>query len=74
MRLCRFDDRLGLVTGDTVLSTLRERADEGAAVVLVTHDARHAAWADRVVYLADGRIVDQVAASSPDGLLAGTVG
>jgi putative ABC transport system ATP-binding protein len=65
---------LDSVTGDTVLSTLRERADEGAAVVLVTHDARHAAWADRVVYLADGRIVDQVAASSPDGLLAGTVG
>jgi putative ABC transport system ATP-binding protein len=27
--------------------------------VLVTHDARHAAWADRVVFLRDGVVVDQ---------------
>jgi putative ABC transport system ATP-binding protein len=32
--------------------------DAGAAGVLVTHDARHAAWADRVVFLRDGVIVD----------------
>jgi putative ABC transport system ATP-binding protein len=29
-------------------------------VVLVTHDSRHAGWADRVVYLRDGRLVDEV--------------
>ena len=63
---------LDSVTGDTVLSALRDRADEGAAVVLVTHDARHAAWADKIVYIADGRIVDQVAATEADHLLAGT--
>ena len=38
---------------------LRARADDGAAVVLVTHEPTHAAWADRVVFLRDGQIVDQ---------------
>jgi len=61
---------LDSVTGDIVLAGLRERADEGAAVVLVTHDPRHAAWADRIVYLADGRIIDQSSASQPEQLLA----
>jgi putative ABC transport system ATP-binding protein len=32
--------------------------DGGAAGVRLTHDARHAAWADRVVFLRDGVIVD----------------
>ena len=32
---------------------------------LVTHDARWAAWADRVIFLRDGRIVDQT--DAPDG-------
>ncbi|NTV38488.1 MAG: ABC transporter ATP-binding protein [Demequinaceae bacterium] len=62
---------LDSVTGDHVLEGLRERADDGAAVVLVTHDARHAAWADRILYLADGRLVDQARASLPDQLLTG---
>ena len=62
---------LDSVTGDAVLKVLRERADEGAAVVLVTHDARHAAWADRIVYLADGKVIDQAAAARPEHLLAG---
>lgn len=62
---------LDSVTGDQVLSGLRERADEGAAVVLVTHDPRHAAWADRIVYLADGRIIDQSSSSQPEQLLTG---
>ena len=38
---------------------LRARCEAGAAGVLVTHDARHAAWADRVVFLRDGVVVDQ---------------
>lgn len=61
---------LDSVTGDHVLAGLRERADGGAAVVLVTHDARHAAWADRIIYLADGRIIDESRASQPEQLLA----
>lgn len=45
-------------TGDAVLRMLRARVDAGAAGVLVTHDARHAAWADRVVFIRDGVIVE----------------
>ena len=45
-------------TGEAVLRLLRSRVDGGAAGVLVTHEARHAAWADRVVFLRDGVIVD----------------
>ncbi len=45
-------------TGEAVLRLLRRRCDEGAAGVLVTHESRHAAWADRVVFLRDGAVVD----------------
>ena len=49
---------LDSLTGEDVMRLLRQRCDAGAAGVLVTHDARHAAWADRVVFLSDGRVVD----------------
>ncbi len=50
---------LDSVTGESVLRLLRRACDEdGAAGVLVTHDAGHAAWADRVIFLRDGTIVD----------------
>jgi putative ABC transport system ATP-binding protein len=52
---------LDSLTGETVLRLLRRQCDSGRAAVLVTHDARHAAWADRVVFLRDGRMVDQTA-------------
>ena len=55
---------LDSVTGETVLELLRARVDAGAAGVLVTHEARHAGWADRVVFLRDGRVVDEARASS----------
>jgi len=54
-----------------VLKILRQRCDAGAAGLLVTHEARHAAWADRVVFLRDGVIVDETgAAPTADSLLA----
>lgn len=62
---------LDSVTGDRVLSVLRSMADQGSAVVLVTHDARHAAWADRIVQLADGAILDEARAARPEQLLTG---
>ena len=49
---------LDSLTGESVLRLLRARCDAGASAVLVTHEARHAAWADRVVFLRDGRQVD----------------
>ncbi len=58
-------------TGEGVLRLLRERCDAGAAGLLVTHEARHAAWADRVIFLRDGVIVDETGtAATPDSLLA----
>ncbi|MDZ7577053.1 MAG: ABC transporter ATP-binding protein [Candidatus Nanopelagicales bacterium] len=50
---------LDSVTGDEVLALLRQRCDGGAACVLVTHEPRLAAWADRVVFLRDGRTVSE---------------
>ena len=64
-RLILADEPTGALdsrTGETVVKLLRQRCDAGAAGVLVTHDARHAGWADRVVFLRDGAIVD---ASTP---------
>ena len=55
---------LDSLTGEGVLAVLRARCDAGAAGLLVTHEARHAAWADRVVYLRDGRVVDSTEAYS----------
>jgi putative ABC transport system ATP-binding protein len=63
---------LDSMTGEDVLRLLRARCDAGAAGVLVTHDARHAAWADRVVFLRDGRVVDDTGARpAVDPLLTG---
>jgi putative ABC transport system ATP-binding protein len=66
-RLLLADEPTGALdseTGESVLALIRTRCDRGAAGMLVTHEARHAAWADRVVFLRDGAIVDE---SSPSG-------
>ena len=43
----------------------------GMTAIVVTHDAQLASWADRVVFLRDGRVVDQtLPVESPDALLA----
>jgi putative ABC transport system ATP-binding protein len=61
---------LDSVTGESVLRLLRARVDAGAAGVLVTHEARHAGWADRVVFLKDGTVVDTSGPlSRPEDLL-----
>ncbi|UCM89024.1 ABC transporter ATP-binding protein [Streptomyces marincola] len=73
-RLVLADEPTGALdseTGETVLALLRKRCDEGAAAVLVTHEPRYAAWADRVVFLRDGTIVDQSVSHSAESLLSG---
>lgn len=50
---------LDTVTGESVMRLLRDHCETGGTGVIVTHDAAHAAWADRVVFLRDGRITDQ---------------
>ena len=72
-RLILADEPTGALdsqTGEDVLRLLRARCDAGAAAVLVTHDARHAGWADRVVFLRDGATVDETAPmAGPESLL-----
>jgi putative ABC transport system ATP-binding protein len=61
---------LDSLAGESVMQLLRQRCGAGCAVVQVTHDVRHAAWADRVVFLNDGRIVDEAAPpAGPECLL-----
>jgi putative ABC transport system ATP-binding protein len=61
---------LDSLTGETVLRLLREHCDRGGCGILVTHDARFAAWADRVAFLRDGRVVDQTKPpTGPESLL-----
>jgi putative ABC transport system ATP-binding protein len=60
---------LDTVTGESVLRLMRGHSEGGGAGVLVTHDARLAAWADQVVFLRDGRIIDQTeSAEGPESL------
>ncbi|MCT2585427.1 ABC transporter ATP-binding protein [Actinophytocola gossypii] len=72
-RLLLADEPTGALdshTGEAVLRTIRARCDAGAAGLLVTHEARHAAWADEIVFLRDGRIVDETGAMpAADSLL-----
>ncbi len=61
---------LDSVNGEAVMRLVRETCQGGVAGVVVTHDAQLASWADRVVFLRDGRIVDQTApAVGPESLL-----
>jgi putative ABC transport system ATP-binding protein len=55
---------LDSMTGESVMRLLRKHCDEGGTAILVTHDAAHAAWAHRVVFLRDGRIVDEARPAS----------
>ena len=67
-RLVLADEPTGALdsrTGEWVLRLLRSRCDAGASGVLVTHEARHAAWADRVVFLRDGAMVDDTGRATP---------
>jgi putative ABC transport system ATP-binding protein len=50
---------LDSVNGEAVMRLIRTACQRGVAGVVVTHDAQLASWADRVVFLRDGCIVDQ---------------
>ncbi len=57
-------------TGAGVLKLLRESAARyEQTILMVTHDPRAAATADRVVFLSDGRVVDEARDQDPDGIL-----
>jgi putative ABC transport system ATP-binding protein len=67
-RLVLADEPTGALdstTGEDVMRLLRARVDAGAGGLLVTHEPRFAAWADRTIFLRDGLVVDTT--GDPDG-------
>jgi len=56
---------LDSVNAEAVMRLVRAACHGGVAGVVVTHDAQLASWADRVVFLRDGRVVDQTAPPPP---------
>jgi putative ABC transport system ATP-binding protein len=61
---------LDSLNGESVLRLLRQACRDGVAGVLVTHDARLASQTDRIIYLRDGRVVDESPAMpGPESLL-----
>jgi putative ABC transport system ATP-binding protein len=63
---------LDAITGESVMSLLRQRCAAGCAVVLATHNVRHAAWADRVMFLTDGRLAGEIGPPAGPECLLGT--
>jgi putative ABC transport system ATP-binding protein len=62
---------LDSVNGEGVIRLVRAGCRRGLAGVIVTHDAQLASWADRIVFLRDGRMVDQTTPPpGPESLLA----
>lgn len=60
-RLLLADEPTGALdsnSSEEVMMLLRDRVDHGATGIIVTHESRYAGWADRVVFLRDGAIVD----------------
>jgi putative ABC transport system ATP-binding protein len=60
---------LDSMNGESVMRMIVEACKRGVAAVVVTHDAHLASWADRVVFLRDGRAVDQAEPARPESLL-----
>jgi len=66
---------LDSVNGEAVMRLLRAACKRGVAGIVVTHDAQLASWADRIVFLRDGRVVDQTTRpAGPESLLADGAG
>src|SRR6202140_2000811 len=62
---------LDSVNGEAVMRLIRAACQRGVAGVVVTHDAQLASWADRIVFIRDGRVVDQTnPPPGPESLLA----
>jgi putative ABC transport system ATP-binding protein len=61
---------LDSAAGTDLLALLRATCrDTGQTIVMVTHDPRAACWAQRIVFLADGRVTGELADPTPDAVL-----
>jgi putative ABC transport system ATP-binding protein len=61
---------LDSVNAEEVMRLLHDACKRGVAAVMVTHDAQLASWADRIVFLRDGELIDQTAPMpGPESLL-----
>jgi putative ABC transport system ATP-binding protein len=61
---------LDSANGEAVMRMIHTACKQGVAAVVVTHDAQLASWADRVVFIRDGHVVDQTAPmAGPESLL-----
>jgi putative ABC transport system ATP-binding protein len=61
---------LDSANGEAVMRLMHTACKRGVAIVVVTHDAQLASWADRVMFLRDGRVVDQTAPlEGPESML-----
>jgi putative ABC transport system ATP-binding protein len=57
-------------SGAEILGFMRQAVDDlGQTIVMVTHDPNAASYSDRVVFLADGRIVDEVSSPTTDTII-----
>jgi putative ABC transport system ATP-binding protein len=72
-RLLLTDEPTGALdstTGETVMRLILAACKRGLAAVVVTHEAQLASWADRVVFLRDGRVIDRtMPPPGPESLL-----
>ena len=66
---------LDSLNGDAVMRLILAACKRGVSAVVVTHDAQLASWADKVVFIRDGRVVDKtVPPPSPESLLSPATG
>ena len=62
---------LDSVNAESVMRSIHDACRRGVAAVVVTHDAKLASWADRVVFIRDGKITDETRPpSSPESFVA----
>jgi putative ABC transport system ATP-binding protein len=61
---------LDSTNSEVVMRMILDACTRGVAAVVVTHDAHLASWADRVIFIRDGQMVDQVAPELADSFLA----
>jgi putative ABC transport system ATP-binding protein len=61
---------LDSMNGEAVMRMILGACKQGVAAVVVTHDAQLASWADRVIFIRDGRVIDAtVPPPTPEALL-----